>query len=160
MNGQTALPQSQEGGAMEIQQLSRGGHLAASISNVVVRALAEHTGRGPTKARTTIGENVIVVVVQDALTKGERVLAAKGDAQAVLDIRKRYQVAMSDEVVAAIEQLTGRHVVAFMSDNHIDPDVAVEVFVLEPRSAVHEVQATGEVGDFEEPLDGVGPRDE
>jgi uncharacterized protein YbcI len=159
MRGQTALPLA-EGGAIEIQQLPRGGHLAASISNLVVHALAEYTGRGPTKARTTIGENVIVVVVQDALTKGERVLAANRDAQAVLDIRKRYQIAMSDDVVGGVEQLTGRHVVAFMSDNHIDPDVAVEVFVLEPLSAVHEVQATDEVGDFEEPLDGVGPTDE
>jgi len=31
----------------------------------------------------------------------------------------------------AIEDLTGRKVVGFMSDNHIDPDIAVEVFILE-----------------------------
>jgi uncharacterized protein YbcI len=30
-----------------------------------------------------------------------------------------------------IEELTGRKVVGFMSDSHIDPDLAVEVFVLE-----------------------------
>ena len=31
-----------------------------------------------------------------------------------------------------VERLTGRTVIGFMSDNHIDPDIAVEVFILEP----------------------------
>ena len=29
---------------------------------------------------------------------------------------------------------TGREVVAFLSDHHIDPDIAVEVFILKPRA--------------------------
>jgi uncharacterized protein YbcI len=42
------------------------------------------------------------------------------------------------ELSREIEELTGRKVIGFMSDNHLDPDLAVEVFVLEPlRPAPH-----------------------
>jgi len=110
------------------------GELAAAISNTVVRALARTTGRGPTKARTTVGDNGVFVVLQDTLTVGERTLTDAGEAQAVLDLRRRWQRVMESEVSREVEQLTGRKVVGFMSDNHIDPDLAVEVFVLEPLS--------------------------
>jgi uncharacterized protein YbcI len=108
------------------------GELAATISNTVVRALARTTGRGPTKARTTIGENGVFVVLQDSMTIGERTLADHGEGEAVLDLRRRWQRVMQADVSKEIELLTGRKVIGFMSDNHIDPDLAVEVFVLEP----------------------------
>jgi uncharacterized protein YbcI len=108
------------------------GELAAAISNAVVRALARTTGRGPTKAKTTLGENGVFVVLQDTLTVGERTLAEAGEAVAVLDLRRRWQRVMQADVSQEIERLTGRKVIGFMSDNHIDPDLAVEVFVLEP----------------------------
>jgi uncharacterized protein YbcI len=108
------------------------GELAAAISNTVVRALAETTGRGPTKAKTTIGENGVFVVLQDSLTHGERTLTDAGQGEAVLNLRRRWQAIMEESVSRDIEELTGRKVIGFMSDNHIDPDLAVEVFVLEP----------------------------
>ena len=114
------------------------GELAAAISNTVVNALARTTGRGPTKARTTLGENGVFVVLQDSLTHGERTLADAGQGAAVLDLRRRWQSVMQADVSREIEKLTGRKVIGFMSDNHIDPDLAVEVFVLEPaRPAAH-----------------------
>ena len=108
------------------------GHLAAAVSNTVVRALARTTGRGPTKAKTTFGDNGVFVVLQDSLTVGERTLTDAGEAEAVLDLRRRWQKVMQADVSREIEELTGRKVIGFMSDNHIDPDLAVEVFVLEP----------------------------
>ncbi len=108
------------------------GELAAAISNTVVKALARTTGRGPTKAKTTLGENGVFVVLQDSLTIGERTLADAGQSSAVLDLRRRWQGVMQADVSREIEQLTGRKVIGFMSDNHIDPDLAVEVFVLGP----------------------------
>jgi uncharacterized protein YbcI len=108
------------------------GELAAAISTTVVRALARTTGRGPTKARTTLGDNGVFVVLQDSLTIGEQTLADAGEGVAVLDLRRRWQRVMQADVSREIEQLTGRKVIGFMSDNHIDPDLAVEVFVLEP----------------------------
>ena len=108
------------------------GELAARISTIVVRALARTTGRGPTKAKTTLGTNGVFVVLQDSLTHGEQTLADAGQGEAVLDLRRRWQGVMEAEVSREIEEVTGRTVIGFMSDNHIDPDLAVEVFVLEP----------------------------
>jgi len=108
------------------------GALASAISNTVVRALARTTGRGPTKAKTTLGDNGVFVVLQDSLTVGEQTLTNAGQGQAVLDLRRRWQAVMEKDVRREIEELTGRKVIGFMSDNHIDPDLAVEVFVLEP----------------------------
>ena len=111
------------------------GELAARISNTVVRALARTTGRGPTKAKTTLGDNGVFVVLQDSLTRGEQTLTDAGDSDAVLDLRRRWQRVMKTDLSREIEQLTGRTVIGFMSDNHIDPDLAVEVFILEPLPA-------------------------
>src|SRR4051795_9876597 len=113
-------------------QRGSDGQLAATISNTVVRALARTTGRGPTKAKTTIGDNGIFVVLQDSLTRGEQSLTDAGEGEAVLDLRRRWQRIMRVELSRDIEELTGRKVIGFMSDNHLDPDLAVAVFVLEP----------------------------
>jgi uncharacterized protein YbcI len=107
------------------------GHLAASISTAVVHMLAERTGKGPTKAKTTLGENGVFVVLEDTLTKGERNLADAGQEASVLNTRRLWQRVMREEMSSVVEELTGRRVVGFLSDSHIDPDLAVEVFVLE-----------------------------
>jgi uncharacterized protein YbcI len=111
-----------------------GGALHAAISETVVRLLAENTGRGPTKARTTIDGDLIVVVLQNSLTPGERFLADDNRGEQVLDMRRAYQDAVRTDCIAAIEDLTSRTVAAFMSANHIDPDLAAEVFILNPQS--------------------------
>ena len=72
------------------------------------------------------------VVLQDTLTRGEQTLADAGQSETVLDLRHRWQMIMKKDVSREIEELTGRKAIGFMSDNHIDPDPAVEVFVLEP----------------------------
>jgi uncharacterized protein YbcI len=109
----------------------RDGELALAISTAVVRELAATTGRGPMRAKTTLGEDAVFVVLQDTLTRGERSLVDAGESDAVLDLRRRWQKVMRTSCSRKIEDLTGRKVVGFMSDNHIDPDIAVEVFILE-----------------------------
>jgi uncharacterized protein YbcI len=111
-----------------------GGPLHAAISEAVVRLMAQNTGRGPTKARTTIDGDLIVVVLQNSLTPGERYLADQNRGEQVLDMRRAYQDAMRTDCIDAIENLTSRTVTAFMSANHIDPDLAAEVFILKPQS--------------------------
>lgn len=106
----------------------------ALISNLVVRAFAEYTGRGPTRAWTSIDTDLVAVVLQDTLTKGERSLVADGKGQLVLDMRRAYQATMRTVLVNGVEKVLGRKVVAFLSDNHIDPDIAVETFVLAPKA--------------------------
>ncbi|MEO6858788.1 MAG: Na-translocating system protein MpsC family protein [Solirubrobacteraceae bacterium] len=115
------------------QQLDRNGILAAAISNAMVGVLHAYTGRGPTRARTTIGDDLIVCVLASTLTRGEQSLVRNGKQDVVLAGRRAYQETMEADAIGAIQDLSGRRVVAFMSSNHIDPDLAVEVFILEPR---------------------------
>jgi uncharacterized protein YbcI len=107
------------------------GSLSAAISNAVVGLLHEYTGRGPTHARTTIGPETIVVTLRDCLTKAERTLAERGQQLEVLAMRRAFQDTMRQELVAAVEALTGRTVEAFLSDNLHEPDVAVEIFLMQ-----------------------------
>lgn len=108
------------------------GHLSASISNAVVKLFADFVGRGPTKARTVMGRDLVTVVLQDTFTKAEQHLLERGAAETVLSMRRTIQATMREELVAAVEELTGRKVIAFLSDHQADPDFAVESFVLEP----------------------------
>ena len=109
------------------------GELSAALSNAIVALMAEYTGRGATQSRTFVNENLITCVMHDSLTKGERSLVTDGREDAVLEMRRTYQDTMRPELIAIVERLTGRKVSAFMSANHVDPDVAVETFVLELR---------------------------
>jgi uncharacterized protein YbcI len=108
-----------------------GGELNAAVARAVVRLHREYAGRGPTKALSFFRGNVIVVVMEDLMTKAEHTLADSGRADAVREIRRGFHEAMRADLVREIEQLSGCRVVAFLSDNHIAPDMATEVFVLD-----------------------------
>jgi uncharacterized protein YbcI len=126
--------------ATQTEEQPPGNGLYLAISNSIVKLLRENTGRGPTKARTTIRDNVVVVMLEQTLTKGEQNLVRKGREDKVIEIRHEFQEAMREECVAEIATLTGRRVTAFMSANHIDPDIAAEIFVLDgaPRPSLHD----------------------
>ena len=110
------------------------GSRSSAISNLVVQLMSEYTGRGPTKARTYLGEDLITVLLSDTLTKGERSLVRDGHAEQVMEMRKAFQGTMRDDLVQGVERISGREVIAFFSGNHVDPDMAVEVFVLAPEA--------------------------
>lgn len=107
------------------------GSAAANITRDAVHVLREYTGRGPTKAKTIIEENLVSIIVADPLTKGETKLVENGHSERVLELRHEFQQVMRDDLVAVVERELDRKVIAFMSDNHIDPDYGVETFVLE-----------------------------
>jgi uncharacterized protein YbcI len=115
---------------MDDQQERQGP--GGMISTSAVQLLRECTGRGPTKAKTMINENVVTVLLADTLTAGERHLVDSGRADRVLELRHEFQLLMRGDLIDIVERQLDRKVTAFMSQNHIDPDLAVEVFVLEP----------------------------
>jgi uncharacterized protein YbcI len=117
------------------QQRSSGGQQLTAISNAVVQIVREYTGRGPTRARTSIRDDVVVVVMQETLLKAEHSLINDSKAALVVEMRRSFQQTMREELSAAVERLTGRKVIAFMSDSHLDPDYSVELFVLAPEQS-------------------------
>ena len=111
------------------------GSKAAAISNMVVHLLNQYTGRGPTRARTHIHEDVVTVILRDTLTKAEQTLVANGHRELVLSTRKTFQDTMGADLIAGVQAILGRDVIAFLSTNHIDPDIAVETFILAAPTA-------------------------
>ncbi len=109
----------------------RGGELNAAVTREVVRIHTAAIGRGPRKSYSFHNGDTLVTVMLEVLTRAERSLVSYDEGEAVLATRRLSQRAMADELKAAVARLTGRAVVAFMSDNHLDPDMAVQVFVLD-----------------------------
>ena len=108
-----------------------GGELNAAIARTVVRYSATHLDRGPSKAHAFYHDNIIVVVLEDVLTRGQRNVAAAGGTDAVLGLMRATQDFVRPYLRSTIERLTGTKVRAFMSANHVDPPLAVELFVLD-----------------------------
>jgi uncharacterized protein YbcI len=113
------------------EQTVTAGELASAISNVVVKINAEHHGRGPTKAKTFLLEDVVLVVMEGGATQAELTLATAGEEELALDVRGRVQDAIAQKLRAAVEELLGRRVLTVLSAANVDPDVACTVFVLE-----------------------------
>ena len=116
--------------------------VTSAISDAMASLLSRHTGRGATSSRTTFSRDLVVCVMEDALTKGEKSLVQYGRPEAVLSIRKAYQESMAQDAISIVEELSGRGVTAFMSSNHIDPDLAVEIFILQPATDGREWEET------------------
>lgn len=110
------------------------GSLARDLSRAMVALYKEYVGRGPTQARSYVQDDVITIVLQDTMTKAEETLAAEDEEDLVRGVRRVFQGKFREDAVEIVERLTGRDVKAFLSDHAIDPDVAVEVFVLEPEA--------------------------
>ena len=109
----------------------RGGELNAAVTSALVGIHTAHLGRGPKTASTFHYNSVVVTLMHDVMTPAEKTLAATGNAPAVTAMRHLCQNRMQGEFNAAIERLTGHSVVAFISGNHMDPDMAAELFVMD-----------------------------
>jgi len=106
------------------------GEMRAMISKEIVRLQAEYYGKGPTKAKTYIVEDLVVVVLEETFTRAEKTLAERGERDAIQHIRRRFQQQMADNFTSVVEQATGRRVRAFLSETDIETDVSVETFLL------------------------------
>lgn len=109
----------------------RGGELNAAVTSALVGIHTEYLGRGPKTASTFHYANVLVTLMHDVLTHAEKSLTHNDHAEAVNNIRHLFQETMEKDFCAAVERLTGRRVRAFISGNHIDPDIAAEMFILD-----------------------------
>jgi uncharacterized protein YbcI len=109
-----------------------GGQLLAAISTSVVAILREHYGRGPMKAKTYALDDIIVVVMRGSgFTPLEQTIMDSGKPDRVVDMRHEFQHMMHTQFTETIEHLTGRKVLAFLSQAHVDPDITIEIFFVD-----------------------------
>jgi uncharacterized protein YbcI len=108
--------------------------LPLRLSNAAAGVLAKRVGPGPTRVRAVVDGRTIVILFSDGLTKGERTQISRGHGQHVLATRQELQRLMRDDLVAVVEDQSSRSVGAFFAHTHLDPDVSIVVFMLEPDS--------------------------
>jgi uncharacterized protein YbcI len=109
-----------------------GGHLLAAISTSIVGMLHEHYGRGPMKAKTYALDDIIVVVMRGSgFTALEQTIMDSGEPDRVIAMREDFQRVMAARYRQTIEQLTGRRVLAFLSQAHVEPDITMEIFFVD-----------------------------
>jgi uncharacterized protein YbcI len=118
-----------------------GGELNAGIARAVVRIHRDSVGRGPTKAQAFFRGNVVVVVLEHVLAKEERTLVSSGHEDAVTALRHELLETMQPDLMAAVETLTDRRVVAMMGDTNLNADMAGQIFVLDEPIETHSAGA-------------------
>jgi uncharacterized protein YbcI len=120
--------------------------MLAQISTALVQLHSRSYGKGPTKAKTHMVDDTVVCILRGGFTTVERTLIETGEVESVYQMRRSFQQAMEDDFRRVVEDATGRKVIAYMSSIHVDPDLAVELFVLESveEPALHEPSATGD----------------
>ena len=111
------------------------GDVLASITDGLVALHTRFYGKGPTAAKTHYMDNAVICFLWEGFTRVEETLIASGRGEAVADLRRSFQAAMEDDFTAVIETATGRQVSAYLSQVNIDPNMAVEIFLLQPPSA-------------------------
>ena len=108
------------------------GEELAEVTNGIVRLFSDYYGRGPTRAKSYLLDDVYVVtVLRDTLTTVERTLADTGHGDQVRSVRLTFQEAMADSFKGVVEEALGRPVVAYHSQLLIDADMGFEMFVLD-----------------------------
>jgi anti-sigma B factor antagonist len=106
------------------------GQLASEIADGLVKLWRERSGTGPRRARAHVTDSHVTCLFEGTLTPAERTLAARGRADLVRAQRDELRASLQGEAIVLVEQVTGRRVVAALGDSVVEPDHAVQVFVL------------------------------
>jgi len=115
-----------------VEQKPSAGSLNRELSRAMVALYKDYVGRGPTHARAYVHDDLVVIILQDTMIQAEKTLAGEGEEDLVRGVRRVFQGKFREDANSIIERLTGRKVLAFLSDHAIEEDVAAEVFVLVP----------------------------
>jgi uncharacterized protein YbcI len=107
------------------------GEKLAAISTRIVQLLRENYGRGPSRAKTYAIDDCIVCVLRDGFTAHEKTIIEGGEPGRVVAMRQDFQRLMERRYRETIEAITGRRVVAFLSQAHLEPDITLEIFFLD-----------------------------
>jgi uncharacterized protein YbcI len=139
---------SETGFSQPMHERLAGGRLLAEITNQIVSLMREHYGRGPIKAKTYVLDDLIVCVLKNGFTAIERTMVEAGKPDRVLEMRRDFQRVMKLRYSKMIEDLTGRQVLAYLSQAHVEPDLTIEIFLMDsalPGFGAIELVAPGDV---------------
>jgi uncharacterized protein YbcI len=91
--------------------------------------------RKPVTAKTRLlGDDLIACVLGGVYTDVEKTMIEIQRTTIVQETRNAFQNAMKHRFISAVEELSGRRVMAFISNHHVGPDIEIELFFLTPES--------------------------
>jgi uncharacterized protein YbcI len=107
------------------------GEQLAAVTNGIVKLFRDYYGRGPTKAKSYIlDDRILVCVLEDTMTRVEKTLADNGHGDKVREVRLVFQEAMAHEFKQTVRDNMGREVIGYHSQLTLEPDLGFEFFVL------------------------------
>jgi len=110
-----------------------GDALLEAVTDAMVALHERYYHRPPLSARTQLlDDEILACVMGGVYTEVEKTLIELQRQTVVQETRSAFQTAMQDRFIAEIERLSGRRVLAFISNCHVGPDLEIELFVLEP----------------------------
>jgi uncharacterized protein YbcI len=128
--------------------------LLLQISNAMVRMQKEFFGKGPTKAKSYMFDDMLLVVMREGLTTAEKTMLEFGHPNQVRQFRQLYQDEMTGRLTGMVEDLTGRQVVNYQSQVLFDPDMTLEIFVFDSEAERGGVAAVEDQPERESPSRG------
>jgi uncharacterized protein YbcI len=113
-----------------------GDALLAGVTDAMVALHQRYHHRVPVTAKTLLlGDDLIACVLGGVFTDVEKTMIELQRTTIVQETRSAFQSAMQHRFIAAVEQLSGRDVLAFISNHHVGPDMEIELFMLKPLAA-------------------------
>jgi uncharacterized protein YbcI len=110
-----------------------GDDLLAAVTDAMVELHLRYHHRAPATAKTLLlGEDLIACVLGGVYTDVEKTMIELERTTVVHDTRNTFQNAMQEKFVGAVERLSGRRVLSFISNHHVGPDLEIKLFLLEP----------------------------
>ena len=118
------------------------------ISQEIAKIHEESYGRAPKAVKTYLLDDAVVSVVEIDLLRHEQLIVDNLRSPSVREIRRAFQEAIGTTFNATVEHMTGRRVIGFISDTHLDPPFSVEFFKLSPAQASAEDPRGAETEDL------------
>jgi uncharacterized protein YbcI len=112
-----------------------GDELLAAVTDAMIVIHNRYYHRSPVTAKTLLlGDDLLACVLGDVYTDVEKTMIELQRSTIVEETRNAFQTAMQDKFIGAVESLSGRRVLAFISNHHVGPDIEIELFMLGPHA--------------------------
>jgi uncharacterized protein YbcI len=105
------------------------------VTEAMIALHERYHHRKPLTAKTRfLGADLLVCVLGGVYTDVEKTMIELQKSTIVQETRSAFQSALEKRFIDEVERITGRHVLAFISNQHVGPDMEVEIFMLEPTA--------------------------
>lgn len=116
---------------MTQDRLLTGDALLAAVTDELVGLHQRYHHRIPVTAKTLmLGDDLMACVMSGVYTDVEKTMIELQHTVTVQETRSAFQAAMQHKFIDVVERLSGRGVLAFVSNQHVGPDIEIELFML------------------------------